>query len=226
MEISRNFLFKIILIVVFLAIVFIFGGQIQDLIVKAQEEYLSSPAQEKEEVVEPRFKSLGITGYDSPETMIYKLFRNLDTSFLNINTTAIDSKLTYYPFILNLSTKQFDDTSGDLINMVREGIRNFTKYDNIYQIGTDAQQTPNPPNPNCGSVVRGTVINYNNDCWDSSLASPPNPLPDPCNITVHGDSGNKFDGEVKIRVVWYLGGTAGNGRQIIYPLITICDDES
>jgi len=224
MEISRDFLFKIILIVVLLAIVFIFGGQIQDLIVKAQEEYLSSPAQEKEEVIEPRFESLGITGYDSPETMIYKLFRNLNTLFLNTNTTAIDSKLTYYPFILNLSTKQYDDTSGDLINMVIEGIRNFSKYDNIYQIGTDAQQTPNPPNPNCGGVVRETVIDYNNDCWDISLDS----APDPCKIYVHGDSGNKFDGEVKIRVVWYHidGESSITKREIIRTIITICDDES
>lgn len=219
MEISRDFLFKIILIVILLAIVFIFGGQIWDLITKAQEEYLSSPAKEKEEVVEPRFKSLDITGYDSPETIIYKLFRNLDTSFLN---TTTGSKIIYYPFILNLSTSQYDDTSGVLINMVREGIRNFSRYDNLYQIGTDAQQTTNPPNPNCGSVLRNNLIDYNNDCWDSSLDSSPNP----CKIYVHGDSGNKFDGEVKIRVVWYLGGTAGDGRQIIYPLITICDDES
>lgn len=222
MEIARDLLFKIVLLVVLVALFFVFIDQASGLMTKAKEEYISSPVQEKEEVVESQFKSLGISPYDSPKTVIYKLFRSFDPSFLNEKS---GSSIMYYPFILDLKEIEYLNIyNNDLIDMIREGIRNFNEVDNTYQIGDDNQQPPICDNPQYDGN-----INYNNDCWTTALdtdltnmdTNPP--TGNPCKILVHGDAFSRFNHRIKIRIGWYEGGTSSTDRQIVYTLITMCD---
>ncbi len=206
-----QFVLYIVLTVVLLALVFVFVTQMLSLSERAEEE-LSPTLEEPEEVLESRYTSLVLSPEDLPEDIIYKLFRHFDPVFLNETSGPI---VLYNVFILDLKGNEYDDTTGFLIENLTEGIEDFSAYDNLYQIGRDAQQPPN-----CGAVQRTNVINYNNDCWSGVLA-----LVGPCSIYVNGDANDKFNDRIKIRVMWRFTGLTSpiTDREIIRPIVTICD---
>lgn len=204
-----------VLILVFLLIVgMIFLLQNKDLFARAETQFSplnqserSSNTEEESEIIS--YRGLDIDPTDLPDTVIYKLFRNFDPLFLNETRS---NKIFYSSFILDLKGNSYDIYNSDLITKLREGIRDFSSNDPDYQIGRNWQQPPN-----CGIVTADTRINYDNGCWVSALDVQPNP----CRIYVNSTTSN-FDGKVKIKVVWYLGGTSGS-RRIIYTIVTLCD---
>jgi len=216
----RNLLLRIILLIILIGVVLYFLPQILALMGRAEEQ-ISPPTEEtQEDLGETQGRSLDIISSDPPEIIMYKLFRNFDPSFFNEKN---DPKIMYYPFILDLKGIEFDEGSGDLIDMLKEGIKNFSDYDNFYQIGADG-----PANGTCGGPIPTGTINCNNDCWTSSLDTDLNNMGGaipPCEIKVNGDVSNKFNDKVKIRVGWLLDSATSplTARQIIYTLITICD---
>jgi len=203
-----------VLLVVFLLIVgMVFLLQNKDLFARAETKFsplkqseISSNGEEAETIA---YRGLEIDPTDSPDIVIYKLFRNFDPMFLN--ETRSD-KIFYSSFILDLKGNTYNIYGSDLISKLREGIVGFSSSDPDYQIGRNSQQPPN-----CGSATPDTNINYNNGCWVSAL----DVQPDPCKIYVNSTT-NNFDGKVKIKVVWYLDGTSGS-RRIIYTIVTLCD---
>ena len=211
LQIQGNVIFWVILLVILLLVGFMFSSQIKSLFAKA--ETLVSPLNqtEKSNTGESSesitYRSLDVDPADSPETIIYKLFRNFDPYFLN---ETVNNKIFYSSFILDLKGNSYNIFNSNLITKLREGIRDFSSSDPSYQIG-------NAQPPNCGSVSQDTRINYINGCWVTALDIKPNP----CKIYVNSDSSN-FDGKVKIKVVWYLGSTIGNKR-IINTIVTLCD---
>jgi hypothetical protein len=204
-----------VLILVFLLIVgMAFLLQNKDLFARAETQFSplnqsegSPPVEEGAETI--TYRGLDISPTDSPDTVIYKLFRNFDPLFLN---ETRNNKIFYGSFILDLKGNTYNIYNSDLISKLREGIRNFSSSDPSYQIGSNWQQPPN-----CGNARPDTRLTYDNGCWIPALDIQPNP----CRIYVNSTT-NDFDGKVKIKVVWYLGSTVGNKR-IIYNIITLCD---
>jgi hypothetical protein len=202
-----------VLIFVFLLIVgMIILLQFKDVLAKGETKFsplnqteISSNNEEAEAIT---YRGLDIDPTDSPDTVIYKLFRNFDPFFLN---ETKGNKIFYSSFILDLKGNSYDIYSSDLINMLREGLRNFSRYDADYQIGENWQQPPN-----CGAVTANSQINYNNGCWVSALDARPNP----CRIYANSTTSN-FDGKVKIKVVWYL--VRVSSKTIIDTIVTLCD---
>jgi|GEM_PF-2004253 len=203
-----------ILLVVFLLI---FGiailSQFKDLLAKGETKF--SPLNQSEvssnteqEIGTITYRGLDIDSTDPPDTAIYKLFRNFDPLFLN---ETKGNKIFYGSFILDLKGNTYNIYSSNLINMLREGIKDFSNYDPDYQIGENWQQPPN-----CGAITANSQINYNNGCWVSALDARPNP----CKIYVNSTTSN-FDGKVKIKVVWYV--VRVSSKTIIDTIVTLCD---
>jgi hypothetical protein len=206
-----------------------FKDQIFALMTGAQGYLSPEPKENVTEVIESRYSSLGISSFDSPESKIYKLFKNFDPLFLNEKSTISPNEaLIFTPFILNLGAKNYDMLYGNLTNMTIKGVQDFNVSDESYQIGTDWQQPMNCTNP-----AYEDAINYDNDCWDSNMENnlasfnPINLFETECKIFVHGNLANKFDGKVKIRVGWLETPltSLNTERKIIYVLVTICDYE-
>jgi hypothetical protein len=219
MEISRNLLFYVILLLILLSLVFVFKDKIVSLAEEAQKQTTPKLKEKGEVLEESGRRPIGIVASDSPDIIAYKLFRNFDPSFFN---TSNGNKILFNPFILDLKGVEYD-YNDELINMIKEGIKNFSAFDSDYQIGRDWQQPAR-----CDDPQENLDINYNNDCWDTSLDTTLDLMRanlNPCKILVHGNFLNKFDDKVKIRVGWYEDNffTSATGKQIIYVLITVCD---
>lgn len=201
-----------VLILVFLLIVgMAFLLQNKDLFARAETQFSplnqserSPPVEEESETI--TYRGLDISPTDSPDTVIYKLFRNFDPLFLN---ESRNNKIFYGSFILDLKGNSYNIFSSDLISKLREGIKDFSSSDPSYQIG-------NVQPPNCGNAIQDTRLTYDNGCWVPALDIQPNP----CRIYVNSAT-NNFDGKVKIKVVWYLGRVSS--KTIVYIIITLCD---
>jgi len=209
-ELARDLLFWIIVFLILLIVVSYFTPQIFALAGEAQKR-VSPPTEEpKEEVLESKFRSLGITTTDPPEIKMFKLFRNFDPLFLNEKN---GNKIMYNSFILDLPPGKSYGYNDELIKNLTEGLRNFSIYDKNYQIGPTLS-------PICGPAVTNNNINYGNDCWHASIDN----APSPCIVYVNGDGSSQFNDKVKIRVVWYdSGGKSADEREIINVLVTVCD---
>jgi len=214
-ELARNLLFGIVVFLILMIVVIYFVPYISKLAENAQQR-ISPPTEEpKEEVLQSKFGSLGIIETDPPEIKMFKLIKNFDPLFLNDQS---GSKCTapcimYNSFVLNLYTNTYG-YNDKLIKNLTKGLKDFSVYDRLYQIGPNLE-------PDCNNVVPNGAITYNNDCWDASI----NNAFIPCIIYVNGDALSHFNGKVKIRVVWYKTGATSpdNGKEIIKVLVTVCD---
>ena len=203
-------LWTVVLLVLLILVALAFVPQINAMLTESQEKVLIndsdivSPYMEGEET--PNFKYIGIDPSDSPETMIYKLFSNFDPSF--IRTTNGDT-VYYNAFVMDLKGNSYDvfNSNNDFIKELKNGIRDFSALDSLYQISSSGD-------PNCGSVTYSGLINYNNDCWHSSLDSKPNG----CEIYANA----ALSGKAKIKVVWYMG-AMDNNKRIVDVLVLLCD---
>ena len=217
-----EFVFQVFLIglglllgIIFLSQVLGHGGTAAGLV--------SNTTEEPEEIVETvPHRPLEIKSTDSPDVMIYKLFRNFDPLFLN---ETDGDKILYNSFTLDLKGNEYGDgTPGHdsmFIDMIKEGLENFSYVDEFYQIG-DSLPT------DCGAVrPNGNIDFYNNDCWDNSIDQ----RPDPCRIFVrgyvdHGAETHKFKNKVKIRVVWYKTDQTFNDKEIVRTIVALCNDNT
>jgi hypothetical protein len=207
-------LLYVFLLVLLLLFAFAFISPYLFGVAKAQQT-VSNTTEEKEETIENPYRSLEITSADQPEVTVYKLFRNFDPFFLN--ETSGD-KIVYNSFTLDLKVKTYDIAYGNLTNMTKEGIRNFSEFDNYYQVGDSSQQSTLCDNP----AAYRADIDYAIDCWSTAIENNELGSGDPCKIFVHGNLANNFDEEVKIRVGWHKRGFVA-GKQIIGVVVTICD---
>jgi len=223
MKLARNQLYFVVLMIIILIVaIVIFIPQILTL-VKGAFNIVSPPSSEKEEVVKGiPHQTLGIDDSDSSDIMVYKLFRNFDSEFLHEDKS---NKIFYNAFTLELKVKYYGDgTPGygsTFINNITQGLKDFNKVNDLFQIGNNL-------NPNCGAITPNNSIDFfSNDCWHSSLDIEPSP----CKIyiksyTRQSINYHEFRGRVKIRVVWYKSGGKSNNKQVIHPIITICNDNS
>jgi hypothetical protein len=192
---------EIILLVILVAIgilAFILGYD--ELFAKAEEQTAFPKESNLSEVPgTPSFSSLGVDSADSADTIIYKLFKNFDPSFLSEKS---GDKIYYNSFTVDM--KGIAYTYSALTSKIDNGIKDFANPD--YVIGSSAISC---------NVQQSSQINYNNDCWISSLDIEPNP----CNIYYNG---NTLDGKARIKVLWYLDGKIGD-RNKVNVLVTLCD---
>jgi len=209
MQLTGKVIWWVLILVFLLIVAMAFLLQNKDLFARALTQFspLNQSIEEESETI--TYRRLDVDLADSPDTAIYKLFRNFDPLFLN---ETRNNKIFYGSFILDLKGNTYNIFSSDLISKLREGIRNFSSSDPYYQIGSNLQQPPN-----CRNVIQDTRLTYDNGCWVSALDIRPNP----CKIYVNSATSN-FDGKVKIKVVWYLDGNVGN-KKIIYTIVTLCD---
>jgi len=213
--------FYAFLLIILVAIIFVFAPQILALSEQAKQQIL--PPNQTSQVIESNYRSLGIAPTDSPEVMIYRLFLKFDPLFVN-EKDDVNSIILYNPFILNLKGREYSATSTNiLINMTMQGVRNFSNNDTLFQVGYDGWQPVD-----CDFQIDGSLDFYNNDCWTSNEQSW---LLDPfrlkgCKIFVKDDGLGNFNGRVKIRVGWYnrTSYTSLTGRKTVDVAIAICDD--
>lgn len=217
-----EFVFQVFLIGLLLLLGIIFSSQILAHAGTATG-LVSNTTEEPEEIVETTpHRPLEIKNTDSPDVMIYKLFRNFDPLFLN---ETDNNKIIYNYFILDLKGNEYGDGTlghdSNLISMLREGLKNFSYVDEFYQIGRNLPT-------NCSAVRPNSDIDfYNNDCWDHSIDQEPST----CKIYVrgyvdHGVETHKFKNKIKIRVVWYKTGQTFNDKKVIHTIVALCNDNT
>ena len=220
-------LFTVMLLVILLVVFAFFIPQFFVLASQAQNQ--TEPlTPEKETIVEGEFfRSLEISPSDSNEITIYKFFKNFDSFFIN---EKIGLNITYNPFTLVLKGNNwYDINTGELTRMAIEGVRNFSRYDTQFQIGTDAKQTLSTADFR-DVAYDGSLDFFNNDCWSTTTNNALNAMassPSPCKIFVHGTTTNLFKSRVKIRVAWRDdSATSSSGRDVVEVVITLCNDNS
>lgn len=215
------FIVSLALIVIVFIVVFVIP-QIIGLGSKAQTK-VNPPMEEVNETVESHFRSLNIVSSDPPEIKAYKLFRYFDPLFLNEKN---GNSIIYNAFTLNLSVNEYTLPVDVLTLNISEGVRNFSKFDTLLQIGTDAQQLPLLP---ISFSPDATLDFYANDCWSANAANKLTTISTsfwPCQVYYKGTL-NKLNGRVKIRVGWYNDSvTSASGRDVVEVVIAICDDPS
>jgi hypothetical protein len=145
------------------------------------------------------FSTLGVDAADTADTIVYKLFKNFDPSFLSEKS---GNTIYYNSFIINLKGKSY--SYSDLKVEIEKGLNDFRSP--IYSIGTSTIS--------CGLSQQSNLINYNNDCWSSSLDSKPNPC------AIYHSSGT-LSNNARIKIVWYLDGKTG-GKDKVDVIVTMC----
>ena len=203
-------LWTVVLLVLLILVALAFVPQIQAMLTESQEKVLinetETGSQYREEGTTPNFKYIGIEASDSPETMMYKLFSNFDPSFIR---TTNGNTVYYNSFVMDLKGNSYDvfNVNNGLIKELKNGIRDFSALDSQYQISSSGD-------PDCKNVVQSSLINYDNDCWHSSLDS----RPDGCKIYAN----TALSVKAKIKVVWYMG-AMDNNKRIVDILVLLCD---
>lgn len=217
-----EFVFQVFLIVLLLAIGISYFSQIIAH-AKTATGLTSNTTENPEEIVETTsHRPLEIKDTDSPDVIVYKLFKNFDPLFLN---EIDDDRILYNVFTLELKGNVYGDgTAGHesiFIDKIREGLKGFNYVDEFYNIGVDLI-------PDCGSVKKNYNIDFSNDCWDFSSFFDRNPMtynidPGPCRIYVNGDNIlHMFKWKVKIRVAWYKTTQKFNDKDVINTIVAIC----
>jgi hypothetical protein len=136
-------------------------------------------------------KPTGILSSDSPDTAIYKLFSSFDPSYYNETS---GSTVYFNQFMIDLKGNSY--SADEISDSISRGIADFS--DSSYKLSQP-----------CTSSLSGS-ISFSGGCWSDSLDF----APGACSIYYNSAA---FDGNVKIRVVWYLSGS--NVRSAI----AVCD---
>jgi len=209
-KVATYFLLTFVLVIILLVVFIYIVPYLFEMIAGAQKR-VSPTVENTTEVVNGTFRSLGIAEGDTPDIIVYKLFRNFDTKFVNEKS---GNQIKYNSFILDLGTHTYG--YGDTLkNNLTQGVKDFSKIDSFYQIGNVL-----PSNLNCNTQVDLTLDYNANDCWNQATF---NGLSVPCLILLHGNAFSRFDGKLKIRVGWVDTSLKADQREIVNVLIALCD---